>query len=438
MTTMTESPTSTDQQQALLERRQAAVPRGPFNVAPIFAERASGSHVWDVEGRRYLDFCGGIGVVNVGHNHPKVVAAVEAQLGKLIHTCWHVVMYEPYVELAERLNALVPMPGPNKTVFLNSGAEAVENAAKIARAYTGRSAVVAFERGFHGRTLLAMSMTGKVQPYKAGFGPFAPAVYRLPYEPFFGPEELSDAEVEAACREALEHLFAYHVGAQQIACVVLEPVFGEGGFLPIRRSAFHLLRETCREHGILLVSDEVQSGFGRCGALFACQRYDVVPDMVLTAKSLAGGVPLSAVTAPAEIMDAPHVGGIGGTFGGNPLACAAGLAVLEVIEEEDLCRRAQEIGRRVMERFEELAASHAFLARPRGLGAMCGIEVVDPESGRPDAERAGRLVAAALERDLLLMTASGNVIRTLMPLTIPDTELARGLEIFRDAAAAVA
>lgn len=436
MTTTTA--TSTDKQTELLERRQAAVPRGPFNVAPIFAERASGSHVWDVEGRRYLDFCAGIGVVNVGHNHPKVVAAIEAQLAKVIHSCWHVVMYEPYVELAERLNALVPMPGPNKTAFLNSGAEAVENAAKIARAATRRSAVVSFERGFHGRTLLALSMTGKVQPYKAGFGPFAPEVYRLPYEPFFGHGEPSDEDVRSECRAALEHLFAYHVEANRIACVLIEPVLGEGGFLPVRRAAFHLLRETCREQGILLACDEVQSGFGRCGALFACQRYDVVPDLILTAKSLAGGLPLSAVTGPAEIMDAPHVGGIGGTFGGNPVACAAGLAVLDVLEEEDLCRRAGEIGRRVMERLEELAASHPFFVRPRGLGAMCGIEVVDPEGGRPDAGRANRLVAAARERGLLVMTASGNVIRTLMPLTISDADLGQGLDILRDAAASIA
>lgn len=414
----------------LLARRAAAVPRGPFNVAPVFVERAAGCRVWDVEGREYLDFCGGIGVLNVGHNHPRVVAAVKEQADRLIHSCWHVAMYEPYVELAERLNMLAPFPGPNKTAFWNSGAEACENAVKIARAATGRQAVVAFERGFHGRTLLAMTMTGKVDPYTRGFGPFAPEVYRLPYAPFFDPTGGADE-----ARAALARLFAYQVEAAQVACIVIEPVLGEGGFYPVNGSAYRLLREVASEHGILLVADEVQSGFGRCGAMFASERLGVAPDLVVMAKSLGGGLPLSAVSGSAPLMDAPAVGALGGTYGGNPLACAAALAVLGVIEDEGLCARAENIGARVMTTFRALAARHSFLDSPRGLGAMRGLDVVTTDGQRPDAERARRIVSAARERGLLVMTASGNVLRTLMPLNISDADLERGLGILAEAAA---
>ena len=423
--------------QSLLARRAAAVPRGAFNIAPVFAESASGSWIRDVDGRDYLDFCGGIGVLNVGHNHPAVVKAVQDQAARLIHSCWHVVMYEPYVRLAERLNALVPMPGPNKTLFVNSGAEANENAVKIARAHTKRAAVLVFERGFHGRTLLTLSMTGKVDPYRRGFGPFLPSVLRLPYEPFFDPGSGDETQVAQGAREALRHLFAYQAEPDRIACLVVEPVLGEGGFLPVHPAAFRGLREVCSEHGILLVADEVQSGFGRCGAWFACERYGIVPDVIIMAKSLAGGMPLAAVTASAEIMDAAQVGGLGGTYGGNPVALAAALAVLEVIEEEGLLERAEILGERVMRSFERLAAERAGFVRPRGLGAMRAIEVVDPETGAPDPARAGRLVAEARTRGLLIMTASGNVIRTLMPLTISDEDLEAGLGILEEAAAAL-
>lgn len=431
----------------LWSRREAAVPRGAFHIAPLFVERAKGALLWGRDGKEYIDFCGGIGVLNVGHNHPKVTAAIHAQVDDYLHTCWHVAMYEPYLELAERLNRLVPMPGPNKSIFFNSGAEAGENAVKIARAATGRAGVVTFERGFHGRTLLAMTMTGKVQPYTKGFGPFAPEVYRLPVAPFFGRpqqggEQRSDAQVEAQievdCRAALERLFSYHIEAEGIACVLVEPVLGEGGFLPIHPTALRVLREVTREHGILLGSDEVQTGFARCGSLFAIERYGVVPDMVLMAKSLGGGLPLSGVTGPAEIMDAPQVGGIGGTFGGNPVSCAAALAVLDVIEEEGLSERARTIGGQVMERFEALVRRHAHAGDCHGLGAMCGLAVVDPESGRPDAALAGKILAAAREEGLLAMTASGNVIRTLMPLVITDEQLTRGLDILERAVASVA
>ncbi|MFQ5789030.1 MAG: 4-aminobutyrate--2-oxoglutarate transaminase [Acidobacteriota bacterium] len=424
-------------QSDLLSRRDRAVPRGPFNVAPLFIARAEGCRIWDVEGREYLDFCGGIGVLNVGHNHPRVVAAIKLQADRYIHTSWHVAMYEPYIRLAERLNELVPVPGPAKTAFFNSGAEAGENAVKIARAYTGRPAVVSFERGFHGRTLLAMTLTGKVIPYTAGFGPFAPEVYRLPYQTFFGRRQRSDAEVERECQLAFERLFSYHVEPGKISCLLMEPVLGEGGFLPAHPAAMRMVREICTEHGILLVSDEVQTGFGRCGSLFACQRYSVTPDMVVMAKSLAAGLPLSAVTAPAEIMDAPPVGGIGGTFGGNPLACAAALEVLDIIREENLPGRAEAIGRRVLDKFRKLASRHDFIGDARGLGAMCGLEIIDPGTGRADPARAEAILTQARKRGLLVMTASGNVIRTLMPLVITDEELDRALTILGKALAAL-
>jgi 4-aminobutyrate aminotransferase len=423
----------------LLRRREQAIPRGMFFVAPIFAERAENARIWDVEGKEYIDFCGGIGVVNVGHNHPRVVEAVKAQAEKFLHTGFNVVMYEEYVRLAERLNDLVPIKGPCKTVFFNSGAEAGENAVKICRFYTKRQGVVAFERGFHGRTLLGMTLTGKCKPYSAGFGPFAPEVYRLPYEPFFAlPRHKSDAEVEAECNAALDHLFSYHCEPENIACVMVEPVLGEGGFLPLHCVAMRLLRDRCAEHGILFVSDEVQAGFGRCGSLFACQRYDIEPDMVAMAKSLAGGLVLSGVTARREIMDAPGVGGIGGTYGGNPVACAAANAVLDIMHDEKLPARALKIGEKTMAVLQDLEKTYKFFANARGLGAMCAIEVVDPKSGKPDMDRVAKLITVARENGLLLMTASGNVIRTLMPLTIPDADLEKAFGILRRAAASIA
>ena len=412
-----------------LRRREAAVGHGPFHVAPIFIARAQGSRVWDVEGRDYLDFCGGIGVLNVGHNHPKVVEAVHRQVDQALHTCFHVAMYDSYVTLAERLNELVPVPGPAKTCFFNSGAEAVENAIKVARRFTGRDGVVAFERGYHGRTLMTMSLTGKVNPYCAGFGPFAPEVYRLPYKPFFGSHQAPEAEIDAACREALHNLLAYHVDADSVACIILEPVLGEGGFLPIHPLAVKVLQEVAAEHGILIIADEVQTGFGRTGALFASSRLGLTPDIMVVAKSLAGGMPLSGIVTRAEIMDSPVVGGIGGTFGGNPVACAAGNAVLDILEEEKLSERAREIGSRVMKTFDDLVKKSPSAGAAHGLGAMCGLAIVDPVSGAPDPARAGRMVNRCLEEGLLIMTASGNVLRTLMPLNIAWEDLDRGLAI---------
>jgi 4-aminobutyrate aminotransferase / (S)-3-amino-2-methylpropionate transaminase / 5-aminovalerate transaminase len=430
-------PAETMTNESLLRRRESAVPRGPFNVAPLFAVRAEGARLWDVEGKEYIDFCGGIGCVNVGHNHPRVVDAVRRQADHFLHTCWHVAMYEPYVRLAERLNALVPIPGDNMTVYFNSGAEACENAVKIARTFTGRTAVVSFERGFHGRTLMGMSLTGKVLPYTEGFGPFAPEVYHLPWRPFFGqPKDRANDDVEAEARAALADLFTYQMEARNVACIMLEPVLGEGGFYPVHPIALSVLREVTKEHGILLVADEVQTGFGRCGSLFASERFGLAPDMILMAKSLAAGMPLSAVTAPAEIMNSPKVGGIGGTYGGNPISCAAAHAVLDIMAEEKLPERARDIGAKVMAAFERLAATQPHVQNPRGLGAMCAIDIVDPATGLGSKERAGKVLAAARENGLLAMTASGNVLRTLMPLTISDADLETGLATLSDAIAA--
>jgi 4-aminobutyrate aminotransferase / (S)-3-amino-2-methylpropionate transaminase / 5-aminovalerate transaminase len=421
----------------LMQRRNRAVPRGPFHVAPVFAAKAEGAILTDVEGNTYIDFCGGIGVQNVGHNHPRVVAAVKQQVEAFLHTCFHVAPYESYVALAERLNRAVPIDGPCKTALFNSGAEAVENAVKIARAASGRPAVVAFERGFHGRTLMTMTLTGKCRPYTAGFGPYAPEVYRLPVDPFFAADEAPDEEVEAACRAALDHLSHYHIEPEAIACVIVEPVLGEGGFMPIHRTGARVLGAWTRENGVLLVADEVQTGFARCGALFASERRALEPDLITMAKSLAGGTVLSAVTGRADIVDAPGVGGIGGTYGGNPLSVAAALAVLDIIEEEDLCERAEAIGQEVMRRFRELMDEHPIISDARGLGAMCALELTDPATSAPCPEKVAEVCREALKRGLLVMSASGNVIRTLMPLTISDDDLEKGLDILSASIAAV-
>lgn len=423
----------------LMQRRKQAVPQGPFNVAPIFVDSARGAKLWDVEGNEYIDFCGGIGVMNVGHNHPKVVAAIKEQADKFIHTCWHVAMYEPYLDLAVRLNDLTPTGAENKTAFFNSGAEAGENAIKIARKYTGRQGVVCFERGFHGRTLLGLTMTGKVKPYSSGFGPFAPEVYRLPYKPFFDPPaDADDGEVACQADGALDKLFQYHVEPENIACVIVEPVLGEGGFFPLHKAAAKHLREKCEEHGILFIADEVQAGFGRCGSMLAIENYGLQADMACYAKSLAGGMPLSAVTGKAEIMEAPQVGGLGGTYGGNPIACAAAHAVLDIMKEEDLPGRARQIGEQLMASFRGLEEKHKHVVKARGLGAMCAIEIVNPETKLPEKERCGKVIEHARNNGLLTMAASGNVIRTLMPLVISDEELKRGIEILEEAVAAAA
>ena len=419
---------------ALAARRQNAVPRGIAHSTPVFAERAEGALVTDVDGNTFIDFAGGIGTLNVGHANPDVVRAASEQLQKLTHACFSVAPYEGYVAVAEKLNQMAPGAFPKKTMLANSGAEAVENAVKIARSFTGREAVVVFDHAFHGRTLLTMSMTSKVRPYKFGFGPFAPEVYRLPY-PYAYRGPFPDA---AAYEAAVEEFFFTQVAAERVACLVLELVLGEGGFAVAPPEAVSFLARLCKARGILLVVDEVQTGFGRTGRMFACEHYGVEPDLLTMAKSLGGGLPISAVTGRAEVMDHAPVGGLGGTYAGNPVACAAALAALEFMEKRRLPERAAEIGRRVEERFRCLYDRFAFIGDARGLGAMRALElVVDRESKEPDKERTNRVVRKAYENGLILISAGthGNVIRTLMPLVITDEQLQEGLEVLEHALA---
>ncbi len=417
---------------ALLKRRGQAVPAGIAHATPIFAERAEGALLTDVDGNTFIDFAGGIGTLNVGHANPRIVAAASGQLSRLPHTCFSVALYEGYIALAERLNRITPGGFAKKTMFANSGAEALENAVKIARSATGREAVVVFDHAFHGRTLLTMSMTSKVRPYKFGFGPFAPEVYRLPY-PYTYRTPYEDAE---AWEAAVEEFFHTQVAAEKVACIVLELVLGEGGFVVAPREAVLFLAQFCRERGILLVIDEVQTGFGRTGRLFACEHYGIEPDLLTMAKSLAGGFPLSAVTGRAEAMDAAPVGGLGGTYAGNPVSCAAALAALDFMESARLPERGAEIGRQVEQRFRGFFERFPFIGEARGLGAMRALELVKDRAGKaPDKERAGRAVQKACENGLIVLTAGthGNVIRTLMPLVITDDQLHEGLEVLEHA-----
>jgi 4-aminobutyrate aminotransferase/(S)-3-amino-2-methylpropionate transaminase len=408
-------------------RRQQAVPRGVSNSLAVYTERAANAELWDVEGRRYIDFASGISVLNTGHLHPKVSAAIARQLEKFTHTCFQVTAYESYVALAEALNALAPGPTPKKTIFLTTGAEAIENALKIARYHTRRSAVIAFAGSFHGRTLACMSLTGKVQPYKAGFGPMLPEVYHVPY-----PMPYHGVTVEHSL-QALEQLFKADVDPARVAAIIIEPVLGEGGFYAAPPELLRRLRALCDTHGIVLIVDEIQSGFGRTGRMFAVEHAGIEPDLITIAKSVAGGVPLSAVTGKAAIMDAPAAGGLGGTFAGSPLACAAGLAVLEVMREERLLARAQEIGRFMSSRLKGLQVRFSCVGEVRALGAMVAVELV--KNGRaeaPDPELTRALVQAAGRNGLIILSCGvyANVIRFLAPLTIPDAVLKEGFRLF--------
>ena len=424
---------------ALMARRAAAVPAGLGHSTPVFVERGSGARVVDVDGNTLLDFAGGIGTLNVGHAHPAVVAAAREQLERFTHSCFAVAPYESYVALAERLNALVPGSFAKKTMFASSGVEAVENAVKIARRATGREGVVVFEHAFHGRTLLGLSMTSKVKPYKLGFGPFAPEIYRLPYPYLYrrhppGPQA-APAD-EATFRAEIEEFFATHVAPEKVACVVMELVLGEGGFVVAPRAYVRVLTELCKKHGILFVADEIQTGFGRTGKMWASEHYGVEADLFVTAKSLAGGLPLSAVTGRAEIMDASQVGGLGGTYVGNPVACAAALAVLDLFEKGDLLQRAAALGVKLEARFAAMAQRIPAIGDARGLGAMRALELVkDRKSKEPDKERTTATVKRACERGLLLLSAGthGNVLRILVPLVVGDDELDEGLEVLEHA-----
>jgi 4-aminobutyrate aminotransferase / (S)-3-amino-2-methylpropionate transaminase / 5-aminovalerate transaminase len=421
-------PSNTD----LAARRVTAIPRGVGNSLAVYAARASNAQIWDVEGRRYIDFASGIAVLNTGHGHPDVKAAIAAQLENLSHACFQVTPYESYVALAERLNALAPGPTPKKTLFLTTGAEAVENAIKIARYHTKRSAVIAFSGGFHGRTLACISLTGKVQPYKAGFGPMLPEVFHAPF-----PMEYHDIS-EAQSLAAIEQLFKADVDPARVAAIIVEPVLGEGGFYIASASFLRALRALCDQHGIVLIVDEIQTGFARTGRLFAVEHAGIEPDLMTVAKSIAGGVPLAAVIGKAEIMDAPAPGGLGGTYAGSPLGCAAGLAVLDVLQRERLTERAQRLGARLVERLHALQAQYDCIGDVRGLGAMVAMELVrQRDAARPDADLTRALVQAAGRRGLVLLSCGvySNVIRFLAPLTIPDAELEEGLDILAAALA---
>lgn len=425
----------------LKQARDENVPRGPFNVTDLFAAKAKNAIITDVEGRDFIDFASGIGVMAVGHCHPKVVAAVRDQAGLFSHTCFHVVMYESYVELAKKMNAAAPGSSPKKTMFANSGAEAVENAVKIARYATGRNAVVAFEDAFHGRTLLTMSLTSKTMPYKKGFGPFAPEVYRLPYAYCYRcPLALEYPACGVACADLLEDAFKNYVEADEVAAVLAEPVLGEGGFVSPPKEYFPKIKAICEKHGILFIADEVQSGFGRTGKMFAIEHSGVEPDLMTTAKALAAGYPLSAITGRAEIMDAPHAGGLGGTYGGNPTACRAALAVFDIIAEENILERAVVLGDRIRSAFTQLAEGLAVVGDVRGLGAMVSMELVtDRSTKEPAAALTKALVARAVEKGVLMISAGthGNVIRPLVPLTIELDLLERGLAIIAESLAEV-
>ncbi len=412
--------------QELQSRRDASIARGLANSLPVFVARAENAEMWDVEGRRYIDFASGIAVLNTGHLHPKVRSAVARQLEAFSHTCFMVTPYEVGVELAERLNRLAPGPTPKKAIFVTTGAEAVENTIKIARAHTGRSAVIAFGGGFHGRTFMAMALTGKVAPYKAGFGPFPAEVYHVPFPVAYHGVSVQDS------LDALEHVFKYDVEPARVAAIIIEPVMGEGGFYVAPAEFLKALRRLCDEHGIVLVIDEIQTGFARTGRMFAIEHAGIEPDLMTMAKSLAGGFPLAAVVGKAQIMDAPGPGGLGGTYAGSPIACAAGLAVLEAIESEGLCARAEAIGATMMSSLRELQREIPAIGEVRGLGAMVAIELVhnrDPRSPDPDLTRA--LTKRAAEKGLVLLSCGlyGNVIRFLVPLTASDAIVGEGLGI---------
>ncbi|MHB1200226.1 MAG: 4-aminobutyrate--2-oxoglutarate transaminase [Polaromonas sp.] len=411
---------------ALFARRQAAIPRGVGQTHQIFIARGENAEIWDVEGRRYIDFAGGIAVLNTGHRHPAVIAAVREQLDRYTHTCFQVVAYEPYVELAERLNAKAPGNFAKKTMFLTTGAEAVENAVKIARAFTGRSGVICFGGGYHGRTLLTLAMTGKVAPYKAGFGPFPAEVFHATF-----PSALHGITVDESIA-SIEAIFKNDIEASRVAAIIIEPIQGEGGFNVAPPELLQRLRTLCDAHGILLIADEIQTGAGRTGTWLAVEHSGVTPDLITMAKSMAGGFPISAVVGRAEVMDAAAPGGLGGTYAGSPIACAAALAVLDVFEKENLLQRSRDVGQRLTAGLRAIATRHASIGDVRGLGAMVAMELFrNGDIRQPDADLAKRIAAEAATRGLILLTCGthGNVIRILVPLTASDALLDEGLVI---------
>ncbi|CAM3581989.1 4-aminobutyrate--2-oxoglutarate transaminase [Polaromonas hydrogenivorans] len=420
---------------ALLARRQAAIPRGVGHSHAIFIAKGENAEIWDVEGRRFIDFAGGIAVLNTGHRHPAVIQAVKDQLDKYTHTCFQVLAYEPYVELAERINAKAPGDFAKKTLFLTTGSEAVENAIKIARASTRRSGVICFSGGYHGRTLLTLAMTGKVVPYKAGFGPFPAEIFHATF-----PNALHGVTVDDSMA-SIETIFKNDIEPSRVAAIIIEPVQGEGGFVVAPPEMLQRLRALCDAHGILMICDEVQTGAGRTGTWFAVEQSGVAPDLITMAKSMAGGFPISAVVGRAEVMDAAAPGGLGGTYAGSPIACAAALAVLDVFEKENLLERSRNVGERLTSALKAMAARHACIGDVRGMGAMVAIELFkNGDVKQPDADLAKRITAEATARGLILLTCGtyGNVIRILVPLTASDAVLDEGLGIMADCFDAVA
>jgi 4-aminobutyrate aminotransferase/(S)-3-amino-2-methylpropionate transaminase len=419
---------------SLMARRRAAIPRGVGQSHEVFIARGENAEIWDVEGKRYIDFAGGIAVLNTGHRHPTIVEAVKTQLDHYTHTCFQVVAYEPYVELAERINALAPGNFAKKTFFLSTGSEAVENAVKIARAHTGRSAVIAFSSGYHGRTLLTLGLTGKVAPYKTGFGPFPSEIFHARF-----PDALHGVSVDDSLA-SIEAVFKNDVEASRVAAIIVEPVQGEGGFNVAPPEFLQRLRALCDQHGILLIADEIQTGAGRTGTWFAIEHSGVAPDLITMAKSMAGGFPLSAVVGRAEVMDAPGPGGLGGTYAGNPLACAAALAVLDVFESDRLLERSRQLGLRLTASLKALASRNPCIVDVRGLGAMVAMELGkggDPH--QPDADLTRRLCAEATRRGLILLACGtyGNVVRILVPLTASDLIVDEGMAIINAALSAI-
>ena len=402
----------------LLELRNKYVPQAVFNIIPTFIQRAQGALMSDVDGHTMIDFAGGIGTLNVGHCHPKVVAAIKDQAEKYIHTCFHVAMYEPYVELAKKLCEITPGKFQKMAMFANSGAEAVENAIKIARYYTKRTGIITFENAFHGRTLLGMTLTSKVKPYKLGFGPFAPEIYRIPF---------GDADL-------FETFLIDHVAPESVAAIIAEPIQGEGGFITPPPDYFQKVVEICQENGILFIADEIQSGMGRTGKMFAIEHWDVVPDIMVLAKSLAAGLPLSAVVGRKDVMDAPHIGGLGGPDGGNPVACRAALAVLEIFEQENLLDKAQKISIKIEEYLESWQKKFEIVGKIHGIGSMRAFELIDEKTKEPTKDIAKEMVKLCYEKGLAILTCGkfGNVIRMLMPLVITENQLEEGLKIIEE------
>jgi len=426
----------TSRNEQLMELRNKHVPAGVSLLNPAFIARAQGAIMTDVDGRELIDFAGGIGVNNVGHCHPKVVAAIKEQAEKFIHTCFHVAPYEAYIELAARLNELSPGDFAKQTMFANSGAEAVENAVKIARHATKRNAVISMENGFHGRTLLTMSLTSKVKPYKLGFGPYAPETYRIPSAYCYRcPYGASYPACGCACADKLEEFFTGYVAAEQTAAVIVEPIQGEGGFVTPPKEYFAKLHAICQKYGTLLIIDEIQSGMGRTGKLFAIDHWGIKPDLITTAKSLAGGMPLSAVTGRADVMGVPHPGGLGGTYGGNPLALSAALAVLKIFLEDGLLDKAEALGTKLQTRFQAMQEKYEIIGEVRGKGPMLALELVhDRHTKAPAGDLAKKLTQLCFDKGLVILSCGsfGNVVRFLMPLVITDEQLERGLAILEE------